>query len=121
VTEERDSVETWLYPATPIVPYLKVGCALGILEGLGEPLGSSANFPKPNLVGACMDSWHSLLESWIWRCGTCVHACSKCEAKVDVLLIFYIHISVAQIITIVSHTVRKGQCKIKQENNSNCI
>jgi hypothetical protein len=51
---------------------------------MGEPI-----LPKPNLTGAFPDTWCSLLESSVWRCGTHVLDCSKHVAKVNG--IYYLH------------------------------
>jgi hypothetical protein len=46
------------------------------------PLGAQPIRLKPNLAGAYPGTWLNLLESCTWRCGTCVHACSKLVAQV---------------------------------------
>ncbi len=55
-----------------IVLCLKIGRTLSILGALGEPLGSSARFPQPNLVGAYPDTQLSLLDLLSGDVGLCV-------------------------------------------------
>jgi hypothetical protein len=54
------------------------------------PLGAQPILPRPNLVGAYPDTWLSLPESRVWRCGQCVGTCSKHVAQVwqDAFIIF---------------------------------
>ncbi len=91
-TEQTDEMETWLHPTNSIVPCLKISHTQALLGGFIETLRSSADFPKPSLERTYPDTWLSLLESCVWRCGTCVHVCSKRVAQVGALFIIYTYI-----------------------------
>jgi hypothetical protein len=64
---------------------LKVGHAWAILRGLGERLGRTACSSQTKSCGII-----PLLESYVWRCGTCVHVCSKHVPQVGDWFIFYL-------------------------------
>jgi hypothetical protein len=81
-------VGTWLRPATQSKTMFKIGRSWATCWGFGGPHGSSANPPQTNLDGAYPDTWLNLLESRAWRCGTCVHACTKCVAQVGGFVTF---------------------------------
>jgi hypothetical protein len=70
------------------VPCLKIGPAWVILGDLGEPLGRSASFLLTNFGGSISRQVDQFAGIIAWRCGTRVHACSKCAAQVAALFIF---------------------------------
>ncbi len=75
----------------------KIGCAWDLSGGLGEPpMGAQTILLKPNLAVAYTDTWLSLLESLVWRCGTHVHAYSRRVAQLGAfhsLLLYLLHVS----------------------------
>jgi hypothetical protein len=82
--KQKSMAGTLLRLATQIYVLFKTGCGWATLGSLGGPLGTQPILPKPNLVGAYPDTWLSLLESHVRRCGTRVHTCSKLIAQVGV-------------------------------------
>jgi hypothetical protein len=54
-------------------------------------LGAQLMLPKPNMAGAYWETWLSLQESSVRRCGTLVHAYSKRIAQVGGFSSFFIY------------------------------
>jgi hypothetical protein len=80
--EQKNMRGRWPRPTTQSDTIFITGFTWALSEGWVDPLGVQPILPKPNLVGAYLDTWLSLLELRVKRCGTCVHTCSNRVAQV---------------------------------------
>ncbi len=96
----EDTGGTWPRPATEYYTMFK-GCTRALLGGLSGTTGCTESFPKINPGWSIPNTWVNLFKSCVWRCRTCIHACSKHVTQVGdwVILFKYALIKISPFVT----------------------